>query len=298
MIVRKNPGITDYFSYVVYPFKSERYRDKMITELEDSKLILFKNYKLDLDYELLNEIQIPPHPDGRLHFRISKLSGSDYLTILAGERVDGTPEMEEVASFIREKAFGNDIKKMNLFRDQIQLGQTQIVDLFDKCFPDYEVFKSSLSWRMTEACCENLHVDGYLPQKYDFHQVKMFINLDRAPRIWNTGDHVTNIIRSNYREYDLGQYRDLAPDEFLRKCNALFFEDGAPYRRQIELHHAFFETGDIWMGDTRLIPHQIFYGNRMFSYMVNIKPESMQQPDKFFGNVLDRLHQDCQKIAA
>lgn len=303
--IKKNSRVSDYFVEPPYPFASEAARAEMVDQYEDGNLIIFKNLRFDLDYDFLNTILVPRHPDPRTRYQLAKLTEADYLAI------DSTPATRvgsldrdrllqqdrprhHIASFIRDQAFRGDRSRLERFKNQILPLREQVLKFFSEAFPDYKVTKIRGSWRLTESRGESLHVDGY-QDPHHFHQVKLFVNLDMAPRIWNTGEKVTTTVLSNYANYDLGEYANLSYNDFLVKCNECFFDKGIERPISADLHNIYFDMGDVWIVDTRFIPHQIFFGRRMVSFMFYVDPASMVSPNKHIKHVLDRIHTHHQR---
>ena len=67
--------------------------------------------------------------------------------------------------------------------------------IFDICFPDYEPFRFIPSVRLTRTLFENLHWDNHSIDD-DFHQARIFANLDTRPRIWNVSHRFTDWVRA------------------------------------------------------------------------------------------------------
>ncbi len=81
-------------------------------------------------------------------------------------------------------------------------------------FPDYEPFRFIPSVRLTRTLFENLHWDNHSIDD-DFHQARIFANLDSRPRIWSISHRFTDWVRDHYDEHDLGRFAGKDPNLML-----------------------------------------------------------------------------------
>jgi hypothetical protein len=59
-----------------------------------------------------------------------------------------------------------------------------------------------------------------------------------------------------------------------------------------------FEPGEVWLGESRLISHQIVYGESALVYMWFVRKESMANPENRFNRRVEAIHQEMAKLAA
>ena len=150
-------------------------------------------------------------------------------------------------------------------------------------------YKSPLSFWST--LFENLHWDNF-PDMDDRHQARIFINIDKNPRIWHTSYGIEEFCQENYDKLSLHELKDANPNSIIGLMDQKVL--GGMENRCLdgfERHCIAFEQGDIWLADSRLIAHQIYQGNRAIIYMFHIKPESMNDPEKRFNRRIEKLHE-------
>jgi hypothetical protein len=65
-------------------------------------------------------------------------------------------------------------------------------------------------------------------------------------------------------------------------------------------HRIAFDPGEVWLGESRLLSHQIFYGEAALVYMWFVNAESMANPANRFNARVDAIHREMagQTIAA
>jgi hypothetical protein len=56
-------------------------------------------------------------------------------------------------------------------------------------------------------------------------------------------------------------------------------------------HRVAFDPGEVWVGESRLISHQIFYGEAALVYMWFVKVASMANPANRFNQQVDAVHE-------
>ena len=63
-------------------------------------------------------------------------------------------------------------------------------------------------------------------------------------------------------------------------------------------HRVAFDPGEVWLGESRLISHQINYGDAAMVYMWFVRPGSMAEPANRFNARLERIHREMSDRAA
>jgi len=162
--------------------------------------------------------------------------------------------------------------------------------LFDICFPDYESFRLVPSIRLTRTLFENLHWDNHSIED-DFHQARIFANLDTRPRIWHVGHRFPDWVRMHYDEYDLGRFAGKDPNLLIDFVTGDILGGTRKTWMDTEPRHRIaFEPGEVWLGESRLISHQIYYGESAMVYMWFVNAKSMSNSDNRFNQRLEKLH--------
>jgi hypothetical protein len=134
-------------------------------------------------------------------------------------------------------------------------------------------------WRLNTIRNENLHVDTY-NQLFPEHFARLFINLDREPRIWQTS-YTVEEIAVRWAEAVTGQEAD-GGEVFVALNRAAFGGKSKIWWDNQPRHVAYFDPGDVWCVDSRQIAHQIFYGRRAVSFDFFVDPASMRDPGKHY----------------
>jgi hypothetical protein len=283
----KNPNVSDYFLDVSYK-DALASKSGIAPIYESGKFILLRDYKFEIDYDFLNSISLIEAQrdlDGRDVTRVQKLSYNYILSL------DPNRPKSRIQEAIFKKAFAGNMNKFLYFQKQVKQGHEQILKLFKSLFPKYECFDLNGTWRFTPTLFENLHWDNF-PDMDDRHQARIFINIDKNPRIWHTSYQIEEFCRENYGRLNLHKLKDANPNDVINFMDKNVL--GGMENRCLDgfdRHCIAFEQGDIWLADSRLISHQIYQGNRAIIYMFHIKPESMDDSEKRFNRRIEKLHE-------
>jgi hypothetical protein len=63
-------------------------------------------------------------------------------------------------------------------------------------------------------------------------------------------------------------------------------------------HRVAFDPGEVWLGESRLISHQIVYGDSAAVYMWFVKAATMGNPDNRFNLRVEEAHRANRRVAA
>jgi hypothetical protein len=302
--ISRNPRVSDYFIRFDAQTHTDQERREMLASYEGGSLVFFDNCDFGIDYALFEGVDIPRHPDKFVSYLEAKLSMWDYLDILAGSdwalkhfvpvgkrKPHGDPKREEGYQRLKQHmiatALRSPILRLRLAR-QITAFHANVLAFYERIFPEYGFYEYSINWRLTESRGESLHVDAYRTER-DFHQVKLFINLDKAPRIWNTGEAMQTLITRHYDDLGLKRHVDLEYHRFLEACDSAIFDRASGPLDCQATHATFFDQGDVWMAETRQIPHQIFFGRKMVSVQVYIDPSKRIAPERSMKAFVEAL---------
>lgn len=286
-VIIKNPQLQNYFVDLKYPDAIPE-KSGIAPFYEDGKLIILKEYRLQVDYDFINSISWEDaleeleEKDKKI---IKKLS---YQNILALHPRRLTMPWQEA---IYQKVFRKNRRKLAYFQGQVKQLHEQIIKLFYRLFPQYECVGIKGSWRFLPTLFENLHWDNF-PNMEGIHSVRIFINLDRSHRIWHTSYLVDEFADRNYYQLNLQSLQGQNPNQLIGIIDRdILGERARGCLDDFERHSVAFERGEIWLADSRLIAHQIYHGNRTVAYLFRVKFESMDNPEKWFDRRIERLHQ-------
>jgi hypothetical protein len=250
---------------------------------EDGCLIILRGKRLDLDYAALNALDFDIEGPKELLRKIKKYEDQTILSL-------DPDALSDVGRLVFEQVFQADRGRLRYFQDQVRSGDDQIIEIYRTIFPNYREYKSTFTWRFTETLYENLHWDNFATED-DFHQVRVFCNVDRRPRLWRTSHNIERYADEIYKSWRLDQWADQGADRLTFVINNKVL--GGMENRCLERlpkHHIAFEQGDIWLAETRLVSHQIYAGQRAIASMFYIDPASMDDPSKSFGARMASLH--------
>lgn len=291
--IERHPSVEDYF--VELSLTDVQRRGGVADLFEEGRVILLKDYRLDFDFEALSALSKSTESvsDPALRKKLKKMTTPLFF--------EGEPPVKR-----RGKLLFSDPLRQALY-DVICRGDTEtfrrasralenshkeLLRLFDICFPDYEPFRLVPSIRLTRTMFENLHWDNHSIED-DFHQARIFANLDTRPRIWNLGARFPDWVRDHYEEYDLGRFAGKDPNLLIDFVTGQVL--GGTSRTWMDnepRHRVAFEPGEVWLGESRMISHQIYYGESAMVYMWFVKAASMADPGNRFNARVDQVHRE------
>jgi hypothetical protein len=292
-VIERHPAIEDYF--VELSIQDMASRGGVADIFEEGRLILLKNFRLDFDFAALGKLSKSTDviEDLAVRKRLKKMTAPLFF--------DGEPPIEKKGHLlfsdpVRQALFDvlcrGDRDIFERAAKAIKAAHDELVRLFAVCFPDYDAFRFVPSVRLTRTLFENLHWDNHSIED-DFHQARIFTNLDTRPRIWHVGHRFPDWMRLHYDEYDLGRFAgkdpnlliDFATGEILGGTRKTWM-DKEPR------HRVAFDPGEVWLGESRLISHQIYYGEAAMVYMWFVNAASMASQNSRFNQRIEDLHHE------
>jgi len=250
---------------------------------EDGDVVILKDKRLDLDYKFLNSLNFNIDASPEILKRVKKFTHGKIMGLKPGSK-------DETGRALFEQTFQGDPGRLQAYKEQVEYGNKQLFDIYKKIFPKYEDYKLAYTWRFTETIFENLHWDN-IGIDDDYQQVRIFVNVDSAPRIWHVSHKIDEYAKANYEKENLGRWKKLVPDSFNSKVNNEILGGMArPLLDGLEVHHIAFEQGEIWLAETRIASHQIYSGRQAIACMYYIKHESMDNPSKRFNKRVENVH--------
>ncbi len=262
---------------------------------EQGHLILIKDYRLDFDHGALAGLEKSPDAtsDPELKRRLKKLSAASFF--------QGKPPRESAGKLIFPDALRQAVYEV-LCRGEkttyeraaraLRHAHDEALRIFSLCFPHYETFRTIPSLRLTRTLFENLHWDNHSIDD-DFHQARVFANLDSRPRIWNVSHRFTDWVRAHYAEHDLARFAGKDPNLMLDYITGSVL--GGTVNTWMDnqpRHRIAFDPGEVWLGESRLLSHQIYYGEAAMVYMWFDKVESMSNPANRFNARIEAIHRE------
>lgn len=294
-LIERHPQIEDYF--VELTLTEVANRGGIADLFEEGHVIILKDFRLNFDFAALAVLSKSTRSvsDPAARKKLKKMTAPLFF---AGEeptnRWGRLIFKDPIRQMIYDTICRGDKDLFHGASRALNSAHCELLRLFELCFPDYETFRLVPSMRLTQTLFENLHWDNHSIDD-DFHQARIFANLDTRPRIWHVGHRFPDWVRMHYQEYDLGRFAgkdpnlliDFATGEILGGTRKTWM-DNEPR------HRIAFEPGEVWLAESRLVSHQVYYGEAAMVYMWFVDPDSMSNPDNRFNPRIERVHREMQ----
>jgi hypothetical protein len=297
--VERHPAVDDPFVEMSLPDIAARHGVADI--FEEGRIILLKDYRLEFDFGALTALckSTDGIEDPEVRKKLKKLTSPYFF---AGEPPVGRggrlifPDQTRQAIF--DVLCRGDRDTFERAARALKSAHEEILRIFDICFPDYEPFRLVPSIRLTRTLFENLHWDNHSIDD-DFHQARIFANLDTRPRIWNISHSFTGWMRQFYKEHDLARFAGKDPNLLVDYITGKVL--GGTLNTWMDnqpRHKVAFDPGEVWLGESRIVSHQIVYGESAMVYMWFVNSASMADPDNRFNARVEATHRQMQAEVA
>lgn len=243
------------------------YGDRLAEWYEAHKLIVLPYWKLNTDISFLQTLTLPD----RMH-KIGSANG-----------IDGPMFELKGSSLVSRNPLYHlklDLPIKVLIRDQISAIFQQLRSDLRKLFPRYRMEEANITFRfspVTAAPDSGRHVDVF-GQSWPKHRLKLFLNMDTAPRIWRTSFDILRLLEI-YRE----ELRDISPNIDRNDFNVIVNER---LGRVVPSHTIRYPTLSCIIGNGETVLHEVVSGNRMIAMEFAVDIDSMLNPDSYIGAVL------------
>jgi hypothetical protein len=291
-IVELHPGVEDYLLHLSLP--EIEARGGVADLVEEGKVVIIRDFRLDLDYSALESLAKSTEAVGDERVR-SQLKKLETTVFFEGERPRRRWARRQFDNPVRQALFDTichgDAKLFDRAARTLQRAHDEALRIFDACFVGYQPYRFIPSVRLTRTLFENLHWDEHWIDG-DFHTARVFANLDRRPRIWNLSHHFTEMMRLLYDEHDLGRFADKEPNDLLSYINSTVLGGMTDkWKEDLPKHRVAFEPGEVWLAESRLVSHQIYYGEAALVYMWLVHAKSMSNPNNRFNRLVQEVHE-------
>lgn len=298
-IIERHPELDDDFVELTLPQISSR---KGVADIfESGRLILLKDYRLDFDFSALTRLNKSTEAieDRELRRKLKKLTAPQFFE---GEKPVTRRGKLLFADPVRQALYDvlcrGDRHLFEHAAGALKRAHKELLRIFRICFPDYETFRAVPSVRLTQTLFENLHWDNHSIDD-DFHQARIFANLDTRPRLWSVGRGFTDWVRKFYAEHDLGRFAGKDPNLMIAYINGeVLGGTQNTWMDREPRHRVAFDPGEVWLGESRLISHQIYYGEAAMVYMWFVDPASMSDTSNRFNEQVEQVHRDMRDTKA
>lgn len=200
------------------------------------------------------------------------------------------------ADMVLKEGFGGDKGAYKHFVEQVKVLQRiadELLQAILPCKPDVV----NLVTRFSETRMENLHFD--LDAGADDHEAfRLYVNLDRTPRLWATSYQMTELVRQGGQRLTQG-VDAAAPAETILKRVATRAFGGWNQRateRRSPRHVVYVDPGDIFFVDGRCVSHQVMTGHRVLSLYAKV-PHGDAAVRPTFGEKIRAALGQAQQVA-
>lgn len=298
-VIDKHPDVADYIVEMSLP--EIKARGGVADLFEQGQLVLIKDYRLDFDFGALAALSKSTETiaDRDMRKKLKKLTAPNFFEGEPPKERDGKLIFPDpLRQAIYDTLCRGDRNVFERASNALRHSHEQALRIFDTCFPHYEPFRFIPSVRLTRTLFENLHWDNHSIDD-DFHQARIFANLDSRPRIWSISHRFVEWMRDHYREHDLGRFAGKDPNLLINYvAGDVLGGTQNTWMDNQPRHRVAFDPGEVWVGESRLISHQIFYGEAAMVYMWFVKVASMANPENRFNRQVERVHEVMQEAAS
>ena len=298
-LIDRHPAVEDYF--VEMSLVDIKARGGVADIFEEGRLILISDYRLDFDFGALTALSKSTDQivDPQLRKKVKKLTSPYFFKGKAPVERNGELRFADpVRQVIFDVLCRGEKDTFERASKALKYANDEALRIFELCFPDYAPFRFIPSVRLTRTLFENLHWDNHSIDD-DFHQARIFANLDSRPRLWNVSHRFTEWVRGHYAEHDLQRFAGKDPNIMLDYITgAVFGGTRNTWMDNQPRHRIAFDPGEVWLGESRLISHQIYYGEAALVYMWFVAVASMANPGDRFNARIEALHREMAETPA
>lgn len=184
-LIERHPDVSDYV--LELDLREIRERGGVADLIEQGNIVIVKNFRLDFDFEALTRLSktLDGVTDETIRRKLKKLEAPHFF--------EGDPPIVKSGklrfkSSIRQALYEVICKGDRDLYDRasasLKASHETALRVFEIAFPGYDPFRLIGSLRLTRTLFENLHWDNHSIDD-DFHQARVFANLDIRPRIWH-----------------------------------------------------------------------------------------------------------------
>lgn len=291
-LIERHPDVTDYIIELSLAEIADR--SGVADLVEAGHLVIVRDHRLSFEFSLLERLakSLDTVEDRTVRRKLKKLDASYFF--------EGEPPVERNGRLLFQNRLRQSVYDVLCHGDAIHFQQTaealrrshdELLRMFALAFPQYDAWRVVASLRLTRTIFENLHWDEHGIDE-DFHQARIFVNLDTRPRIWHLSHRFTEMMERLYDEHDLARFAGQDPNLLVRYLSSTLLGGlKQKWLDNLPRHRIAFEPGEVWIGESRLISHQIYYGESALAYMWLVHPSSMANPQNRFNEVVESLHE-------
>jgi hypothetical protein len=254
------------------------FSETLVRRYEDGQIIILRNSPISADYELLNRILLPP---GR---RYKKM----------GDHLFEWPRLRADSWGLHAQLLKDHPRDYLAVRREIRRASATIREWTQQVFSNYRITGGPCSWRFTPTGHEHMHIDsfGSLGDEPEKWYIRLFLNVDYQPRQWRVSHTLESLASTHYERAGMADWREGRGSDFCREMSSFVFgSKSEPVHDTQPYHEIEWETGDVWLVDTRMQSHQVVSGRRMMATGFEVDPSSMQDPSKSLDQRVKVYHE-------
>lgn len=299
-VIERHPDVADYI--LEMNLREIRARGGVADLVERGHIIIISDYRLEVDSAALTSLEKSLHgvSDETIRRKLKKLEaphfwkGDPPIRTRGGSLKFNSPLRQALFDIICR----GDRELHKRASQSLKSCHESALEIFGCAFPGYDPFRLIASLRLTRTMFENLHWDNHSIDD-DFHQARVFANLDVRPRIWHVSHRFPDMMRLLYRQHDLQRFAGRDPNELINFINdKLLGGTLRTWMDDLPRHKIAFDPGEVWLGESRLVSHQIYYGEAALVYMWFVKIGSMASPENRFNVQVEQIHREMSGRAA
>jgi hypothetical protein len=291
-IIERHPEVEDYILELSLP--EIRERGGVADLVEDGTIVVIKDFRLDLGDGVLDRLvkSTDSIEDPEVRRRLKKLEATAFFEGEQPKRWGHRRFKDPVRQALFDTLCKGDPDLFHRASDVLRQAHEQALRVYEACFAGYRSFRLVPSVRLTRTMFENLHWDEHWIED-DFHTARVFANLDSRSRIWHVSHRFPEMVRRLYREHALQRFAGKDPNELLSYLNSKVLGGlSSKWKDDLPRHRIAFEPGEVWVGESRLVAHQIYYGEAALVYMWLVEANSMTNPDNRFNAQVESVHEE------
>lgn len=242
----------------------QAFDDRLVRHYEAGDVILLKNPPFRIASDIFHRIRFP--------------AGDEFKKLHAQSLLLPKLYKPKVAKFFFG-VFGADMPLYFGFRRAVNDLTAQLTDFVTQVFRTYRFLTHDVNWRFSPTGPEPLHFD-YPSSTTDLQYVRVFVNLDDAPRIWRVGPQLEELIEQYYDEAGLDALQGAHPNVITERITFEILERWREKGTPAPRHHVEFLPGEVWICESRINSHEIYSGNRAVITHFHADPRSMLDPEQ------------------
>ena len=297
-VIELHPEVENYIVQLSLP--EIEARGGVADLIEEGQLVVIRDFRLDLDFSAFESLAKSTDTvrDPQLRATLKKLEAPSFFEGKTPRRTwRGLRFDDPLRQALYDHICKRDARLFDRAARTLRHAHAEALRLFQICFAGYEPFRLVPSVRLTRTLFENLHWDEHWIEE-DFHTARVFANLDRRPRIWHLSHRLPELMRMLYAKHDVGRFAGKDPNELISFVNATLLGGLTDkWKDELPRHRIAFEPGEVWLAESRLVSHQIYYGEAALVYMWLVRAGSMKDPEKRFNRQVEKVHEEMAAAA-